>query len=255
MKIKNLNRLSAFGFHLIFSFLIACICGILVFFVWYPGFLSYASSVGEVFLIILSVDVIIGPAITLIIFNEKKKELKRDLGFIIFIQIIALLYGLHTLFITRPVYLVFNSDRFDLVYANDISNKNIELAIKKEYKSLPIFGPKIIAAVLPSDSKLAEEIVVNAIAGTGDDVQNLPQYYTSYNERIPDAVKLNKPLSAIESVNAGRIDDIKKLYKKYKYINIEAGYMPLKAKAHDLVVILDRKTGKILEISDLKPWK
>jgi hypothetical protein len=254
MIIKNLNRLSAFGFHLFFSILIACFSGALVYFFWFPGFLSYASGVSEIFLLLLAVDMTLGPVITLIVFNKKKKELKRDLSIVIVIQLIALLYGLHTVFITRPVYVAFNADRFDLVYANELSDKNIEKAVRPEFKSLPYFGPKIIAAVLPNDPKLAEEIVMSAVGG-GDDVQDLPQYYAPYEERLADVIKRNKPLSAMKFANADRLQDIDALYSKYKALNIEPGYMPLKAKSHDLVVIVDRGTGKVLEISNLKPWK
>lgn len=255
MKIKNLSRFSAFGSHLIFSSLIACLSSIIVFIIWYPGFLSYASGVAKIFLLLLAVDVTIGPLITLIIFNRQKKELRRDIIIVLLVQIIALLYGLHTVFITRPVYIVFNANRFDLVYANDLTEKNIKKARSPEFKSLPYFGPKVIAALLPNDPKIAAAIVMSAATGNGEDVQDFPEYYTSYQEQRTNVIKHTRPLSALKFINPKRIKEIDDLYQKYKIANIEAGYIPLKAKLHDLVVILDHSTGKVLEISDFKPWK
>lgn len=252
--VKKINRFSAFFVHLIFSLTVGCIIGVLVYCLWYPDFFSYASGISKIFLTLLVVDVILGPLITLIIFNTKKQELKRDMLIVIVVQIIALSFGLYTVFITRPAYIIFNSNRFDLVYANEISEENLGKALRSEFKSLPYFGPKIIAAVLPADPRLAEEIIISAVA-TGDDVQYLPQYYASYNEHLAEVIKQNKLLSEMKFANVDRLKEIDKLCKKYEALNIEVGYIPLKAKTHNLVVIVDRGTGKILEISDLKPWK
>jgi len=60
------------------------------------------------------VDVILGPLITLTVFNRSKprSELVRDLTVVGLIQLAALGYGLWTVFVARPVHLVFEYDRF-----------------------------------------------------------------------------------------------------------------------------------------------
>lgn len=72
----KLNRYQAFGVHLLASAAVALISAAVVFLVWYPSPLQLATGVTGIFLMLLAVDVIVGPCITLIVFNTAKKELK-----------------------------------------------------------------------------------------------------------------------------------------------------------------------------------
>jgi hypothetical protein len=74
------------------------------------------------FLIVVTVDVILGPLITLAVFNRAKPwtELRRDLVIVALIQLSALGYGLWTVFVARPVHLVFEYDRFRVVHAVEV---------------------------------------------------------------------------------------------------------------------------------------
>ena len=44
----------------------------------------------------------------LVIYKKNKKTLKFDLAVIGFLQVVALLYGLHSLLISKPAWIVFN---------------------------------------------------------------------------------------------------------------------------------------------------
>ena len=92
------KRLKFFLSHLSLSILIALIVMGLVFFVWYPTPLAKAVGVTHIFLMILAIDVIVGPLLGLLVYKESKKSLKFDLTVIIFIQISALLYGVYMSF-------------------------------------------------------------------------------------------------------------------------------------------------------------
>ena len=81
------KRLKFFSCHLLISVLIALISILLVFFVWYPAPLAEALGVGHLFLMLIFIDVMLGPLLGLIIYKEGKKSLKFDLTIIILIQI------------------------------------------------------------------------------------------------------------------------------------------------------------------------
>ena len=74
MHLNSINRFQAFTGHLIASACVASLLSLIVFMLWYPGTLAYASGVIDIFLLLLIVDVTLGPSITLIIFNKAKKE-------------------------------------------------------------------------------------------------------------------------------------------------------------------------------------
>lgn len=248
-----MNRYQASVAHLLLSCAVALSSAALVFLLWYPGLFSHASGVASIFFIVLGVDVVLGPLITLIVFNTKKKELKRDLLMVVLVQLTALLYGLHTVFIARPVYMVFAADRFDVVYANDVSEDDLGKVIDPVYQSLPWLGPKTVAARLPTDSKARSDILFSAVGG-GADVQQMPQYYLPYAELQSVAAQRTQPLVALHALNSDKAVLVDELLKKYAAQKIEAGFVPLKAKVHDLTVVLDKKTGAVLEVVNLQPW-
>ncbi len=252
MKIRTVTRYKAFGWHLIFSTTIALFCASIVFYLWYPGLLAKASGVINIFMLLLIVDVVLGPIITLIVFNPLKKELKRDLFIVIAIQLIALTYGLYTVFVTRPVYIVFNSGAFDVVHANEISKENQDKATRQQFRYLSYFGPEYIAAHLPKDPKVAEKIILSAVSG-GNDIQHLPEYYLPYIEAKDEVIKQLKPLSDLKTFNKDSIRQVNYLIERYETANTEVGFLPLKGKLQDLTVVISRSNGEILETKDLRP--
>src|SRR6476646_7566094 len=82
-------RLKAALIHLVISALAVCTVLLLIIGVWYPGPLFYAAGGSKLITILATVDIIIGPCITLIIFDRKKKELWFDLGIVAILQAAA----------------------------------------------------------------------------------------------------------------------------------------------------------------------
>ena len=81
------KRLKFFLSHLSISLMIAlCVVG-LVFFIWYPTPLATAVGVTQIFLMMLAIDVTVGPILGFIVYKEGKKTLKMDLTVIILLSI------------------------------------------------------------------------------------------------------------------------------------------------------------------------
>lgn len=253
LSLKTFNRFQAFALHVLISVCLVAFCYVLIFFVWYPGLIAYASNVSSIFLLLLLVDVVIGPIITLIIFNPQKKELKRDLRIIGLLQMLALLYGLHTMFVVRPVYIVFNAGQFDLTYANQISEKNMALVNNDDFRTLPLLAPKLVSVDLPNDPKLLTSIIL-APFQEGDEIQVMPQYFVPYVKQKSAILASIKPLENLISLNRDQMQQVNALIRKYQGADVSAGYLPLKGKSQNLTVIVSRTTGAIVEMSELKPW-
>lgn len=247
------NRYQAFGAHFSVSTIVALISAALVFLVWYPAPLPAATGVTGIFLILLGVDVVLGPCITLIVFNPEKKELKRDLTIVLLLQVAALLYGLNAVFVARPVYVVYNAGRFDLVYANDLTEEKLQKVSDARFKTPPLFHPQTIAARRPSDAKTRSELLLNSLAG-GDDLPQLPQHYVPYADEKAEVVKYLHTideLRRLNNANSGRVDSVAK-----KYADRQEGvaYLPLRGKVRDLAVIVAKDSAEVLEIAELSPW-
>lgn len=249
----KINRYQAFGGHLLCSIGVAVCSAALVFLMWYPGPLAQASGVVTIFLILLGVDVVVGPFITLIVFDQTKKELKRDLAIVLALQLCALLYGLHTVYVARPVYSVFSVDRFEVVFANDISEEKLAKVTAVEFKSLPLFGPRTIAARRPETSEERMQIAMSAVSG-GDDVAQLPHYYQPYATAKDLVLKRLEPIEKLRQYNKGRDAEIEKLLKWNGNRAGGVGYLPMRVKVQDLTVVVARDTGEVLDTLALTPW-
>lgn len=247
------NRFQAFLVHLLCSALVALLVLVLVFVIWYPGLIAPATGVDEIFYIVLGVDVCLGPLLTLVIFNPKKKELRRDLLIICTVQIAALLYGIYTVGVVRPVYVVFEVDRFQIIYANDLDEDSLAEASRDEYKSIPWFGPKWITSITPGDIEERNELLFSVIDG-GDDLAKLPRYYAPYIESKQEIIEKANPLIALKDFNLTKPDKYEELIGRYSSESAHVGFLPLKGFVLDLVVVVDKTSAEVLELVDLRPW-
>jgi hypothetical protein len=245
-------RVKASLVHLAISLSIASVLLAIVFFVWYPAPYRGITGVGPIFAMLFGIDVTLGPFITLIIFNPKKKSLPFDLAFIACVQLAALAYGTYSVFIARPVYIVFNVDRFDMVLANDVEPKSAAKA-QPAFRSAPITGPEVVAAHLPTDREERNKILLAASLG-GSDVPQLPEYYQPYADALADVKSRLKPLAALRQHNAkASAEDLAQL-KPYEGREDKFGYVPMRGKLDDLAVIINRDTGAIDSMVRLNPW-
>jgi len=192
---KNMSRwkerLHAAAIHLMASLLVALLAAALVFAVWYPYPYSEVSGGRELFSLLVVVDVILGPLLTLAVFNRAKpaKELRRDLAVVVIFQLAALGYGLWTVFVARPVHLVFEVDRFRVVHAVDVAEDLLPRA-PAGLTTLPLFGQDLLA-VRPFFSA-AESAEATMAALQGVDLAARPdlwQPYTSAASRVRGAAK------------------------------------------------------------------
>jgi hypothetical protein len=202
-------RLKAFGLHLLGSAsALALVLGGL-YLGWYrwPGW--YLSSVLHVVGIVVLVDLVIGPTLTLIVANSRKPRriLARDIAIIVTVQVAALVYGSGTLWSGRPLYYTFSTDRLECVQASDIEASEIALALRQNPAFAPHWYslPRWIWAPLPNDPDEAMRIVGEASLGSGKDVIDMPRYFQPWSQGLP---KLRDQLK--------RLDDIKYLSKKEK---------------------------------------
>jgi hypothetical protein len=244
-----MSRWKASGIHFLLSVAIAGAVLIFMLAVWYPWPLFEAAGGSVLIFILVGVDVTIGPLITLIIFKTGKKGLKFDLTTIALLQFAALAYGIHTVYLARPVYLVFTLDRFDLVAAKDLDPQDLAKVTRSEFKRPPLGRPRYIAVVPPADPNERHNVLMTALQGK--DLQMYPQHYVPYEQEARNALGRAKPVSVILERSPEAVQ---------RYLN-SAGrsqesvkFLPLRAPRKDAAVLLDAVSGMPLEIILVDPW-
>ena len=129
------------AWHLLISLILAGLAALLVFGVWYPY--PYAELTGGLALykLVISVDIVCGPLLTLILASPSKKLKERivDFSLIGMIQLAALIYGLYSVSLARPVVAAFETDRINVVTAAEINVNDLSHA-PKDLQDLSLFG-------------------------------------------------------------------------------------------------------------------
>jgi hypothetical protein len=248
-----MSRWKAFTIHLSVSFLIVFSLSVVLALTWYPPI--YAQAVGgfDIIAILAAVDVTIGPLLTLIIWNVSKPSLRFDISVIILLQLTALGYGLYTLALARPVYIVFAVDRFNLITAVDIPAGELEKA-SKEFRSLPLLKPKIIAAKKPANNSERSKLLFSALTG-GADLQQIPQYYRPYAELSAEAAQKAQPLDLLMQHDAETHNYISSYLSSHQINPSTVKFLPLKGMKRNLTVLVDAVNGDVKGIMDVNPWQ
>ncbi len=182
--------------HLGVSLVLAAATAALVFLVWFPHpFRELAGGV-KLFLLIVAVDVILGPAATLIVANPKKslKELRLDVAFISLLQIAALGYGLWTMVQARPVYMAFEVSRFRVIHAVDVNPQMLAQA-PEEWRQLPMGRPRLVA-VRPFRSDQEQTDAMFAELG-GLTLGARPDFWMPYADAVAAVKAEAKPLAEL----------------------------------------------------------
>ena len=234
--------------HLFISFLIALLVVGLVFFIWYPSPLATAVGVTNIFLMLLLIDVILGPLLGLLVYKEGKKTLKFDLSVIILIQIAALGYGVFSIEQGRPAWLVYNLNHFELVRKNDIILKNIDQA-QSQFQQVSWTGPQFAAVKLAVSPQQRQNDMFTEVLG-GISLAQQPARYVELTQAKNQIQQRALSLAELEQYNSKT--EVEKTLAKYP--NADA-WLPLKANAVDMVVLVNKESASIIKVVDLRPWE
>lgn len=175
------NRWKAAGTHLLICVAIASCVVALMLGLWYPRPLFEAVGGNDLLVILVGVDVMVGPMLTLIVFKLGKPGLKFDLVAIALMQATALAYGVHVVSLARPAFIVFVKDRFELVTVAELDPDALAEAKRPEFAEPPWTGPRLAAADLPVDPAERQQLV--RLSALGLDAQHFPRYYVPYEAR------------------------------------------------------------------------
>jgi hypothetical protein len=238
------ERVRASLIHLGLSLFVAALAGLLVFVGWYPYPYSEISGGRELFQILVAVDVILGPLITLAIFNRAKpwSELKRDLLVVVALQLGALGYGIWTVFIARPVHLVFEVYRFNVVHAIDVP---LELVGQTSagIEALPMTGPTLLSLRPFKDE--AEKTDATLAAFKGLSLAARPDLWQSYEKGIPDVLKEAKPLALLKSRFPNRVAEIDKVLAPFGSAGQGMVTLPMVGRKSFWTVFVDPVTAEV----------
>lgn len=237
-----MTRWKASTTHLLLSILVIGGIALAIFLLWYPMGLYRLAGHDRIVLIMLGIDIAAGPLLTLIVFKPGKKTLKFDLAVIALCQAAFLAWGLHTLWQTRPVFLLGQPDRFTLVFANEISPQALRDARNPEWRKLSWTGPKLVGTRMPTDPDQRAE-VMHAFMSGGPGIEYSPRWYFDYTEIAPEVARNAPPVEAGSGISRS---DIEAIGLSAEHL----GWHPIHSRFGEGKMLTDRRDGTPLRVAN-----
>ena len=171
-------------------------------------------------------------------------ELFVDLSVIVVLQIAALVYGLLTVFEARPVYLVHEVDRFQVVTAADIDPAELKKALP-EFQKLPLHGIRLIGVRKAEDLSEMMQSVESALAGK--DVAKNPLRWQAIHTAHQDQIRQRgRNVAFLRSRAADGGAALNDLLAKSGLDENDTIGLPLVSRRSDWTILLNRTDLKIV---------
>lgn len=231
----------AAGVHLLCSLGIALLAGCLVLGLWFPYPYRELAGGRELFLLIIAVDVVCGPLLTLVLYNPAKSraELWRDLSLVVLIQLAALGYGLHVVWQARPLYLVQEVDRFKVIALPELDPTEVARlppALQPRWTG----GPVTVAIREPKDVEERQKVLFESIQG-GRDYAERAEFYLPYEgEAAFKSLQRAKPLAAFLQKQPMQEAVARALAADHRQDMAQLLYLPVVSR-QDWVAVLDQQ--------------
>ncbi len=245
------NKFKASIIHLMLSITLVTLIISLSIYFWYPADILNITHYKDIAFLIISIDLVLGPLLTFVVFAPKKKGLRFDFAVIAAIQLSALSYGVNALYQAHPLFITYNHGGFNLVHANEVTPADAKL---DQFRVSKLSSPRLAFAKMPDDPKLQSEIMMGVDLKGEPDIDKRAEYYEPYEKHMDTILK-----SALDSV---KLFDEKNLTKPTKAFLKKHGkdkdayaYLPLKGASGDAIIVLDKKTAKMISTIDTDPWK
>lgn len=225
--------------HLLISAAVAVISAALVFLLWYPMPYRALLGVGNIFLLVLAVDVACGPLMTLVLASpgKSRREMSLDLSLVALIQVAALAYGMHAVWIARPVVLGFETDRLVVVTAADLDLTELSQA-PPGLRTLPYAGVLQVSMRKPHSNAELFSSVELSLAGISPAMR--PSWWQPMAAQHGEMRLRTKPLSELVTRRPEQQLVLEKAARQAGYAVEALVYLPLtSSKTKEWVALLN----------------
>ncbi len=246
-----MNKLRAFLIHFVISATVVATVFAIIFFVWYPA--PYFKIIGAwaVLKVLIGVDLVLGPLLTLIVYKPNKPSLKFDLSVIALIQISALVYGTSVIYQERPYFTVFTIDRFTVLAKKDV---DLSLATDPTLLDKPLIGPIQVVARMPGDPEEQQQLLNEVLFENKPDLDRRPNYWVSLDQGKNDIVAAARPLSDLKATNPDLSGQIDAALERYADRYPDLAFLPIIGRKTAFTLLIDPKSGVFIAVLAIDPW-
>lgn len=235
----------AFAIHLTLSLLIFSSLVLMMALYWFPGKLFFIDGGWQGLKLVAMVDLVLGPALTLLLYKPGKPKLALDMSLIAAFQIVALGYGFYATHQQRTVAIVYAEQGFNTLSAQANIEADRELLILNEQpQPLPAVSLLKLPLLLSPEPE-----------NLGKHLEEILNGYPGPNERSDRFVPLaahhesmqKNALSMVELEKAGASNAIENALGKLSLAANTVEFYKFKARYATGIAIFDPNELRILD--------
>ncbi len=240
----KITRFKAFAIHIGISITIFLCLLVLLLGYWYkPPFFDLEDG-PEAIRIILFVDLVLGPLLTLIIFKPGKPGLKFDISLIAIFQISALAYGIWMVQVARPVTVFLTYDSLYITSYKAIKESAIP---KDEINKIIGLEPTYFYIDLPKDQPDFVATTIRAFK-EGRAVELLYKYaeplsFSNKEQTSTIAINMEK-YTAASSEWQTILQDFMTTHKRTLATTT---FLPIKGRLGRYILAVDNQSGEVID--------
>jgi hypothetical protein len=237
--------------NLIISQVLIILFLVFAYFTWFPYSFSLLGGFTRTALMLIFVDLILGPLLVFIVFKEGKKYLQFDINVLLSIQIMAFIFGAYSLFLKHPAYAVFTGDRFTLTNVSEIYPYQ---PWQKNISTLFLSSPQLVVAKIPENKDEKSKLLLDVILNQKPDIDKRPHYYQPLRAHLETVLTSRLQPDTIFSTNNAQQKRKDFLQQHGGNIN-DYAFFPLRGNnKKDVIWAFSRKTFSPVGIIESDPW-
>jgi len=246
-----MSRFQAALIHLLISTLVVGTVVGIVYWLWYPEPTFGIVGVLPIILMLVGIDLVLGPLLTMIVYKHGKPGLKFDLSVIALVQIAALVYGANILYEEKPHYLVFVIDRLEFVAQKDID----PLVMRFEEAQTTRFGDLVkVFARRPEDVEEFQRFFDSVMFDSQPDLERRPEYWEPWSDGADAIREKVKSIEEITAESPAEQENLRQAIERYKENHPQLGVLPIGRIEENVGMLVDRDTLEIIDVIYADPW-
>jgi len=241
MVLDNVSRTKAFLTHLSISLVIFLVLSFIIHQFWYPDIFFATDGGWQGIRIVLFVDMVLGPLLTLIVFKPGKPGLKWDLTMIGTLQFVCLLIGTYIVYNERPIALVYMDNSFYAVSREAFEMYGKDPSVLETY---PGHYPKRAFVKLPEN--IEERKAKRRAQFSEGSLYVQTELFAPLEQHLSDIARYGLPLKEFiemysNRLSSGTVERLKPLSEQ-PHIKV----YPFNTRHEPCYLVFDTQTGKAI---------
>lgn len=239
------GKLRAFALHLACSVAVVGVIAALMLTIWFPQPWFMHDGGWPVFRVILLVDVVAGPLLTLLVFRRGKPGLQRDLTVIVTLQLGALAFGVTTMIQYRPAFIVYGDQNFFTVNRHEVTQATKH--IEHLHRLLPARGPGFVIQRLPRNQRERDALrAMEALDGLP--LVSRGDYYDALTAADWQAIFARSiGIDALAREHPAIAADLERFQRRHPESLSTFAFVPVVCRSEVIMLVLDRRSLAIID--------